>query len=284
VIGTWTTRKKGIEDIPGYYPRIISETKFALAQEILRKRRWIGGRARENVANLFAGMSFCAECGHKMRIVSTAKAGKDLAEPRRSYLKCISAYEGTGCTEGRFPYLPAERAILRTLADDLSELIANVDADREQPSTVMRTERDDLVRKIENLVDQMEDVKSPQLQQRVIKLQAQVDKLDAELADAVSPKTNMAAWTAAAELFETLKGRGASIDHELRLQLQVAIRRIIRAVYFMVDDDHRRPTVGVQFDEKLREPVLYLDVRPFLDRVGTYRRSHRSRAKPMYNH
>jgi len=174
VIGTWTTRKKSIDDIPGYYPAIISETKFALVQEALKKRRWIGGRSSENVANLFAGLSFCAECGNKMRIVGTQKVGKDVAEPRRSYLKCISAYEGTGCTEGRFPYLPAERAILRALADDLSELIANADEDREDPSVVLLAERDELVRKIENLVDQMEDVKSPQLQQRVNKLQARV--------------------------------------------------------------------------------------------------------------
>jgi DNA invertase Pin-like site-specific DNA recombinase len=280
VVGTWTTRKKGIEDIPGYYPAIISETKFALTQEALRKRRWIGGRSRENVANLFAGLSYCAECGNKMRVVSTdTKVGKATSEMRRSYIKCVSSYEGTGCTEGRFPYLPAERAILRYLADDLSELIASVDSDHEDPSAVLRIERDALTTKIENLLDQMENVKSPQLQQRVNNLQAGVDKIDAALAEAVSPKTSATAWSAAAALFETLKGRGAPIDHELRLQLQVAIRRIIKAVYFKVDEENRRPTVAIQFDERIREPVLYLDVRPFLDRVGTYRRPERSRPK-----
>ena len=114
--------KKGHEPIKRYFPPIISEALFARVQEGIVKRRWIGGRSGEKVANLFAGYSYCYVCGEKMRVVGTSN-------DKNVYLKCMSAYKAAGCKEKRFPYLGAERAILRHLADELSLLMAKANVE-----------------------------------------------------------------------------------------------------------------------------------------------------------
>lgn len=127
VIGKFVPKKAVGDSIHGYYPLLLEESKFQLTQESLKQRKWIGGRSAEFVTNLFAGYSFCYGCGSRMRIVGTSTVEKQSGEvSRHSYLKCQSAYDGSGCSmTKRFPYTAAETAILRYMADDMSQQLAD---------------------------------------------------------------------------------------------------------------------------------------------------------------
>jgi hypothetical protein len=270
VIGQYTPKKAVADPIVGYYPAIIDANKFALVQESMAKRKWIGGRSRENVANLFAGISYCQDCGAKMRIVGTSG--------RHTYLRCLTAYSNGGCKEGRFPYVAAERAILRHLADDLSILVANLDdTSTHETSVTLRDQRNEFTRKIGNLIDSLADTKSPLLVERINSLQLQIDEIDDRLTSDVAPITRKAALADIGETFETLKWKaGNDIPVELRLKLQVEIQRIIQAVYFLSDAENKRPTVALTYVIELGGHTKFFDVRPYMEKVGGNRSAKKS--------
>ncbi len=177
VVGTFTPKKAAAEPIEGYYPAIIPKTQFALAQEAISKRRWLGGRGSENVANLFAGISRCHVCDSGMRVVGQ--------QGRHVYLKCLTAYAGMGCDEGRFPYRAAERAILRHLADDFSELLTRSEEAHEDELAVLRQRKANLTRRIGNLVDSLADVGAPALRTKINDLQVELEIVEQEIVEHV---------------------------------------------------------------------------------------------------
>jgi len=103
VLGEYVSRKSKAESIVGYYPQIVNEATFNLVQDTLRKRRWIGGRGSHSVQNLFAGMSYCAECNSRMRVVQSSDKTTD--KKLRVYLRCQLADAHAGCHQKQFPYL-----------------------------------------------------------------------------------------------------------------------------------------------------------------------------------
>ena len=105
-----------------YYPRIISEEQFILANAAIEKRA-VHGKGRKGVSfsNLFSGLVFCGICGSKMVLRnrgSTPKGGK--------HLICNNKLVSAGCTmpEWKLPVLESE--IFKHVKEiDFSELIGN---------------------------------------------------------------------------------------------------------------------------------------------------------------
>lgn len=273
VMGTYRSRKVDADPIAGYYPAIVSEADYVLASVAMTKRRWVGGRSRENVANLFSGISFCHVCGEKMRVVGS--------NGRHIYLKCFSAYSGTGCDEGRFPYLAAERALLRHLADDFSEALTQPGDQSEDSLAVLRGRRDDIKRRIGNLVDSLADVGAPQLRNKINELQLELQQTELEIEQHIPAAHRHEARYAAAGLFESLKGSvGDELSQDLRLRLQTEIRRMIAAVYFWCDDENDRPTVALQYLPELGGHTHFFDVRQYMEKVGGSRSLVTAKRKP----
>lgn len=268
VVGTFTPKKAVAEPIYGYYPPVISETEFALVQQAMSKRRWLGGRGSEHVSNLFAGISRCHVCDSAMRVVGQ--------QGRHVYLKCQTAYAGMGCDEGRFPYLAAERAILRHLADDVSELLTRNEESHEDALAVLRQRRGDLTRRIANLVDSLADVGAPALRTKINDLQLELDAVEQRLHDHVPAAARQEAREEAAILFETLKwSAGDELSIELRKRLQLEVRRTLEAVYFWCDAENKRPSVAIKYLPELGGGSFFIDVRPFMEKVGGARTPRR---------
>lgn len=279
VIGDYVSKRVDAGVIKGYYPAVIDEAKYYRVREMLLKRMWVGGRSGERVANLFAGVSFCEACGERMRMKSTKGTGA----ARLSYLQCLSAYSNSGCNEKTFPYYAAERAILRHLADDLSMMLARLEGESApDPRVELEVKREDLLNRIGNLISMLEAAASPQVASRIKDLQREVDQLDEQLRVAVDPTQSIVGIREAAELFDRLKGLGDELDVEERRQVQSALRRIVKAVYFMSDRGDGRPTVAVTYADQLAWSTTFLDVRPFMEKVGGDRRAS-SRARPKSN-
>jgi DNA invertase Pin-like site-specific DNA recombinase len=269
VIGTYASKRADASSIEGYYPAIVDEAKYYRVREMLLKRMWVGGRSGERVANLFAGISFCEACGERMRMKSTKGTGAG----RLSYLQCLSAYSNSGCAEKTFPYYAAERAILRHLADDLSTMLGRLQSEPAlDPRVELEVKREDLRNRIGNLVSMLETAASPQVASRIKDLQQEVDRLEGQIRDAVDPAQSIVGIREAAELFDKMKGFGDALDVEERRQVQTALRRIVKAVYFMSDRGDGRPTVAVTYSDQLTWGSTFLDVRPFMEKVGGDRR------------
>lgn len=264
VIGTFTPKKAIAEQMAGYYPKIVSETDFALAQEAMAKRRWLGGRGGENVANLFAGLSYCHVCDGKMRVVGR--------HGRHVYLKCQTAYAGMGCDEGRFPYQAAERAILEHLAKQLSNRLPRDGDEGEDATIVLRHQRDDLNKRLKNLIESLAEVGSRALRQRINELQLQIDEVERQLSTSIPAKARAAAQEEAAILLETLlRSKGDELSLQLRKRLQLEARRMLEGVYFWCDAENKGPSVALKYLPDFGGRTNFIDVTPFMEKVGGLR-------------
>lgn len=262
VIGDYTPKKVAAEKlaqpIQGYYPAIISETKFYQVREFLSERRWVGGHNNHNVRNLFAGMSYCAECGGKMRLKSTTAS--------KAYIQCQTSYSGGNCKQPIFPYYAAERALMSFFSDTLADLIV----ERQQPNPtdprlVLTARKAELERKIETLMDALEELDSPQVRSRIAARQADVAAIDSELQKAVSPQVQRASTLEAVALLNRLKEL-KNLTVEERLQAQTMFKRLLTAVHF----DAGQNTVTLMLDGG--EDYFHIPVSSFMDKVGGNRR------------
>jgi len=135
-------------------------------------------------------------------------------------------------------------------------LVTDAERDTVDPKLLRAAERDDLLTRQAKLLQIAETADIPLVGQRLKELQDQIDKLDAE---EVVPVVSQAAMQNAAEMFERLSGDVR--DLETRLKLQTALRRVVKAVHFLADE--QRPTVAIEYADAIRRPVTYLDVTPY---------------------
>lgn len=110
------------EPIINYYPRVINDDQFILANSAIEKRSIHGkGRKGNAFSNLFCGLIFCGLCGSKMILRnrgSSSKGGK--------YLICSNRLVSAGCSmpEWKLPMIESE--IFKHVKEiDFSELIGN---------------------------------------------------------------------------------------------------------------------------------------------------------------
>lgn len=114
------------DPVKDYYPRIISEETFNLAQAAIRSRKLgvSGGRKGQAVTNLFTGLCKCGYCGGTMRYLDKGpepKGGK--------YLVCVNSQNGRGCVNKTWSYPKFETVFLTFVRDlDLRSLVGGVKA------------------------------------------------------------------------------------------------------------------------------------------------------------
>jgi DNA invertase Pin-like site-specific DNA recombinase len=265
VIGTFTPKKVNAESIKSYYPQIISDTQFYMIREHLLKRRWVSGHNGVRVINLFSGISFCASCNNVMRITSALTGGK-------AYIKCKISHAGGDCDEKVFPLYAAERAILDHLAKWVSIHSTAQTSEVIDPRFELECKKADIDLKIENLIDALMTVKSEQIRNRINKLRDEKHQIESQLLKVVNPKAQIAATVEAMELFAKLKTPEFLTVSE-RLNVQTKLKRLIESIHFSTDGI---PTVAIKYNQFFKH-TDYIDVTPFLDKVGGDRRKFSSK-------
>lgn len=115
-------RQKSGEPIADYFPKIIDEQTFLRAQVTVGRRSVIGkGRKGKNVASLFAGITYCGQCGFKMRV-----RNRGGVSPSSKYLVCNNKIEGGGCQMYDWNMADFEGMMFRHLREvNFEELIDN---------------------------------------------------------------------------------------------------------------------------------------------------------------
>lgn len=259
----------GSDVIPGYYPAIVDEHIFHLVQETVAQRRYLRAANNGAVHNLFAGMSRCSECNGRMKIISI-----DInCKTPRKYIRCLNAIEGN-CDAKTFPYQPAEIAILRLLADDLSMQIATAGNIPEPDTTsVLQLKRDDLNQRLDRLIDlaaMAPDVKS--IAPKIIAINDEIARVEIQLQQVKPATFRVDQLREAAELFETFKGHGEVMDVEMRRKVQTELRRVIDIVYFKPAVGDELPAVAIRYVAGLGGSHTFLTIKP--DRHARQKKSH----------
>lgn len=81
------------DPIPNYYPAVISEEIFHLANSKMKARKVGAGRKGDSHSNLFSGLVTCGTCGGNVIMKGCMSNGE-----RFRFLRCKNAYAGAGCT------------------------------------------------------------------------------------------------------------------------------------------------------------------------------------------
>ena len=172
-----------IAPVPNYFPAIVTEADFLVAQRY-RIRKINKGRKGGRFTNLFNGLCVCMQCGGNMVINYTGKGEKN-----RAYLRCSNSWLGNGCREGakRFAYDELESVVLDTIrefaiSDFVGKRTANPELKAlEETILVKQAAIEELAKREANLVERLSMVSSASANVLAKALdQLQVEKLDAE--------------------------------------------------------------------------------------------------------
>lgn len=232
VIGTYTPKKTDKSPIEGYYPAIIDEATFWQAQAGLKARKWKGGTTGEQVANLFTGLCFCAQCGSRMRYVSSSKPNM--------YLHCIKAYSGSGCFSPRIPYGSLkrggfEREVLLKVLLDLEVPFKNLsEAGTGSERTVIEG---NLALKREQLDNLFEFVKggSKRAVHEATKLEAEIEALEVELRTYTEKPAMQDVVEIAVMYLQALNRAQGDEQHHMRRALRGSLQQLIERIAFLDD-------------------------------------------------
>lgn len=190
---------KGIV-VQNFYPQIITADKFHRVQQLRAQRVKWGGQATKTMNNLLSGIAKCATCGGSMYFESQQKAGRKtghkskldgrpleyVAKTDRSYFRCNSARRGHTCTnKTRIRYETLEKAILDCMFEVAMKDSTFKPSDEEAKLTIaiaelsrsLGTKREQMQRGSDNLLE----VFSKSLAQRVARLEAEVETDEAQL-------------------------------------------------------------------------------------------------------
>jgi DNA invertase Pin-like site-specific DNA recombinase len=267
VTGMFTPKKAAAAPIPEYYPRIISDAQFYQVREHLLQRRWVPGTNSRRMLNLFSGICSCASCHSMMRVKSASASNNG-----KSYLQCLLAFSGKDCDQPIFPAYAAERAILSHLAHTVAVQIKNSEnVNHVDPVKVLEHQRQLVKEKIEKLIDALTMTgNSERVAARIAKLEEELDELNGQIASTVDPRAVSAATVEALDIFKKLK-RPDLLTADERQKVQFMLKRIIESVTF----DGESLTVAVKYLPHIRRHVDFIDVTPFMDKVGGDRTGHK---------
>lgn len=141
----------GTVAIDGYFPAVVDENTFYLAQAASQSRGSSTGRPSKTHRNLLRGLAKCASCGSNLVIIDK---GKRSAGPK---LICGSAHARSGCNDRSYHlYSRIELHVLILLASKRSELLLSsksrlggLRADRE----ALMARQESTRRRLDNLVE-----------------------------------------------------------------------------------------------------------------------------------
>ncbi len=190
---------KGIV-VQDFYPQIVTAEKFNRVQQLRSQRAKWGGQATKTMNNLMSGIAKCSTCGGAMYFESQQKVGRRtghklldgtpstyVAKTDRSYYRCNSARRGHTCTnKTRIRYETLERAVLDCMFDlamkdstfKPSDAVARLSIAHAELERSISTKRVQMQRGSDNLLE----VFSKSLAQRVAQLETEVEADEAQLA------------------------------------------------------------------------------------------------------
>lgn len=232
-------RIKDGDPIENYFPAVVRPEVFHSVQEQLAKNVKTGGR-NGVFRNLFTNLVRCGYCGGPMHYVDKSRPTYDWR-----YLSCDNARRRSSCEPSTIRYAEVEALLLDNCPKLKPELVLpNPDDQTERVESLgVRVEGHtgrlkDLERKIENLVDQLQDAADKSLrtryESRIIELEAEKGRVAEELKademalrDADFDARSFREWKKGlAELKEALGKQEGDVRLATRIHFRQFIERI----------------------------------------------------------
>jgi DNA invertase Pin-like site-specific DNA recombinase len=240
----WGKRTPIGPPVVGYYPPIISEAVFYRVQDALKRRQTDRGPKGKNVRNLFTGLARDARDKTTFEIVDKG------AKSSGPQIVSFGARRGqTGSVYVGFPYATFEYAILRWFRElDPSELLERRPA-AELDLSAAEDKIAALDRKIVAIKKKIESADDcTPLLDMVVSLDkdrkataATIERLKAESQNAASSDLNDVR-----ELLERMDEMEDDELRDLRLRLKAKIRRLVNAIWVLLERDGKNRTAFVQ--------------------------------------
>lgn len=244
-------RQKEGEAIPNYYPAVVTEDEWRMAQLAVDRRKKTTGRPGQCEANLFTGIVWEAVTSRRMCIVTSTSRYQGTVSYHR-YLMAGDNRSGCGIGKG-FPYAPFEQAILRALEELRPQDVLPPGAEHEkrQLRIVELTRRDvALDHRIEEIRRAIADPQNKDIQAdlapslRAVRderktVQKELEKLNWE------SRTGMAQSLAETQtLIDLMKGKSGEELAELRRRVKAAIRWLVDSIWIISQPCGSRAYIG----------------------------------------
>lgn len=223
----------------GYYPQIVTDELFNAVQQGLAQRRYVAGGKVGNTVNLFPGITYCTKCGSHMRVAGAGKYRR---------LICRRTIDGSGCDAKGLRYEYVEDMVLGSFRP-IVELLVDADAtvsDTTDKQSALEADRDKFTRQIDNLISQIADVRSPQLQKKINELQGRLDEVEAKLRDKPTVAVKKQLRAEAADKFKRLTDKTKRSRDEAIL-LRTMLGRFVKDMRLWCPKNLSHYEVDVQF-------------------------------------
>jgi DNA invertase Pin-like site-specific DNA recombinase len=221
--------------IEGYFPPIVEETAF---YRVKRAKPGVSGRNGREVANVLSGLVFCARCGGKLHYLNKGKPPKG-----GSYLACDNARRKGTCNAKSVRYNLVSGLVFECVALDIRSWVDLPTRNRRQQlqerKGVLEASIAETEQAICNLLDALQRVPSPAIEQRLAQQEATLKK----------QKLFLAAF---AKKIEELNGE-SSYEDDLR-----AIQELIRI--FESGDQSLIAQMTVRLNAALKQAIDRIEV------------------------
>ncbi|MDU4290357.1 recombinase family protein [Mixta calida] len=248
---------KGVEEIPNYYPKVITEEQFYAVQQLKA-----GGTGRKPssdkplLTNLFKGVMRCAKCGFVM-IVS------GVTEKRPGNYRCSMKYEGR-CNARGISRLQTDRALVQgllynthrlTLSGDNAGVIGQLQSELE----TLQKQRERLVR-LAMMTDDTDLIAN-----EVRGLNKQIKEAEKKVSDQHQREQS--------SKMETISHLDLSVKKD-RIEAQIIIKRLVKSIF--VDTEKKVCRIelhnGLCFDnyplDKVVDGAMWMEILPVIGDSG----------------
>lgn len=273
------------DPIPNYYPAVISEETWHLAQAKIQKRAREGvvGRRGKTNSNLFTGIVRCGYCGGNHSMFGTK--AKD--QNRSQFLRCVNAVTKNGCdATAIWNYDEFEDAFFRFVREvKFSELMGKGTDQRENiinQLAVLSSKKTELEARYNSILDRIEDATlSDQMRAtfatRALTVEADMKKLadeETQLQNDLALEQSTNHDTTQQSFLQLYSEVQATDDTEKLRQLRFAMAEIIRryVAEIQVFNKHSiNPWEADDISERLRNEIIssgHEDIEKFLGTQG----------------
>lgn len=239
-----------LEEIPDYYPAIMSKEEWLLVTAARKARRTRGGVSKgKQLSNLFSGLLRCGYCGGPMNMGGSMRKRLSGNHSERKYVACSNARRGIKCNYIQWTYDDFEPLVLKFCkAVDLSQVLG-VDrrGEIELNTEMQRHERIkqdiiDVNSRNQSLLDVLESSSLAEPSQLILgRMKENENKLGSLNADLKQSEETILRLTnsrvdasvqqnlivSLLQQLETLEGDEL---HLLRIRLSEAIKRVIKRI------------------------------------------------------
>ncbi len=266
------------EPIFDYFPRAISDERFALLQQLISERgKKAGGNRGKLFSNLFTGFVKCAYCGSNMVHVNKGEDRRRKVDSRKNrFLVCSKAKRGAGCYYLPWTYDDLEEAFIRHAKGIDFERFIKESADQTKTVRsigdkiiIKRAEREDLIKRKDNLIEALESATLPpkSVLERIVEFEVGIDAIDAEIAslnDELTSANNLESISkntleVIQELLDQLKTKSGEDLLLLRARINENLRRVVRELVLFPGGTIHTVEEVEQIKRELRESGRYAE-------------------------